>query len=117
MRIEYEKETNTAYIYVKEEIKPGEARRTNDTIRDLLLDFDVKGRLLGIEILDAKKLLGRQVLARAIRQKSMFGKLKLKSSGNKNLREKNDLRISSLFGTLKTSKTAQQLKDESRSGW
>ena len=38
-----------------------------DTLHDLILDFDAKGRLIGIEVMNAKKVLPEALLAQAKR--------------------------------------------------
>ena len=65
MKFTYDKEVDAAYIYFIHPLKAGQARNTvtmNDSIN---LDFDSKGKLLGIEILAASKVLGKKVLVDA----------------------------------------------------
>ena len=52
MKITFDKEIDTAYIYLKEEIKPGEAIKNMQVEDNIILDFDINGKLLGIEILN-----------------------------------------------------------------
>lgn len=55
MKITYDAQTDVAYIYVKGEIRAGEASRTVPVPgTDIALDFDSVGRLLGIEVLNAR---------------------------------------------------------------
>ena len=59
MRIEYDAECDMAYIYLTE-IAPGAAKRTipgsHGSVR-INLDLDAKGRLLGIEVFEASRVL------------------------------------------------------------
>ncbi len=50
MKIEYDKEADAAYLYLVHPIKPGEAKKQQELNKDIILDFDNKGKLLGIEI-------------------------------------------------------------------
>jgi len=66
MRITYDPSGGTAYIYIVDKIGPGESRETvvvHDG--DVMLDLDADGRLLGIEILGAERLLRPETLASA----------------------------------------------------
>lgn len=74
MRVTYDGQANAAYIYLKPVIKPGEAARTY--VCDLQkegfglavgvnLDFDISGRLIGIEVLHASHGLPREFLQQA----------------------------------------------------
>ena len=65
MKFEYDKEANSAYIYVDESIDDGEAVKTIELDQNIILDFDSKGKLLGVEILDASKVLNEKVLLQA----------------------------------------------------
>ena len=51
MRIEYDKEVNTAYIYLVNNIGYGEAMRTIELNENIILDFNNEGKLLGVEII------------------------------------------------------------------
>lgn len=62
MRIEYDKEADAAYIYIVESIEDGEALKTIELNENIILDFDKDGKLLGIEILDASKVLSKELL-------------------------------------------------------
>lgn len=59
MRITYDNETDSAYIYM---IEDSEAVRTTTTDDGVNLDFDEDGLLIGIEILDAKGKLAPHLL-------------------------------------------------------
>ena len=65
MKIEYDKEANSAYIYIKYPIKNGESNKTIKLNDNILLDFDNKGQLLGIEILNARKIMDKKLLLEA----------------------------------------------------
>lgn len=65
MKFEYDKEVDAAYIYLEYPIKDGEAKRTIELNENIILDFDEKGRLLGVEILDASKVLKKEALIEA----------------------------------------------------
>jgi len=62
MKFEYDKEADAAYIYLEHPIKDKEVKSTIELNDDIILDFDNKGKLLGIEILDASKVLNKKVL-------------------------------------------------------
>lgn len=65
MKFKYDKEVDAGYIYVKYPIKKGEAKKTIHFNENIILDFDKKGKLLGIEILNARKVVGRKVIAKS----------------------------------------------------
>ncbi|GAB3162739.1 DUF2283 domain-containing protein [Microbispora hainanensis] len=70
MRIEHDRENNVAYIYLVDEIGEGEAvtqiEVEDDDLRgEIVLDLDREGRLLGIEVLGASRILRPEVLALA----------------------------------------------------
>jgi len=52
MKLEYDKDVDAAYIYIEESRK---VASTTKVTEDILLDFDNKGRVIGIEVLNAKK--------------------------------------------------------------
>ena len=62
MKIEYDKEVDAAYIYIKYPIKEGEAVNNVKLKDNIIVDFDKDGKLLGVEVLDASKFLSRSVL-------------------------------------------------------
>jgi uncharacterized protein YuzE len=71
MRVTFDRGGNAAYIYLKE-IGEGEAVRQHlvdepHTRGMIVLDFDKKGRLIGIEVLDATRALPQEVLDHAER--------------------------------------------------
>ncbi|MBI2507729.1 DUF2283 domain-containing protein [Candidatus Woesearchaeota archaeon] len=62
MKLEYDKEVDAAYIYIKYPIKEREAEKTIELNEDLIVDFDKNGKLIGIEVLNASKVIGKEVL-------------------------------------------------------
>ena len=62
MKLEYDKEADAAYIYLDYPIKKGMAQKTIQLNDNIILDFDRKGKLLGIEVLDARKVLHKKTL-------------------------------------------------------
>ena len=62
MKFEYDKEADAAYIYLVYPIKAGQAKSTVELKENIILDFDNKGKLLGVEILNASKVLNRKAL-------------------------------------------------------
>jgi len=59
MKTEFDKETDVAYIYLKEKIEQGEATRTININEDIMLDFNSENKLIGIEVLNASKNLAK----------------------------------------------------------
>jgi uncharacterized protein YuzE len=71
MRVTFDRAANAAYIYLRE-IGSGEVHETVNADgkhnRSMVnLDFDQKGRLIGIEVLDATRALPQEVLDAAQR--------------------------------------------------
>lgn len=69
MRVRYDKLADAAYIYLTPQ-KPGSAVRTyacdaRAVNGHIQLDFDKDGRLVGIEVLDASRLLAKAALEAA----------------------------------------------------
>lgn len=56
----WDRENNVAYIAMKPEMAAGEAAR-QEVIGDVVLDFTESGELLGVELLDAVKLMPSQM--------------------------------------------------------
>ncbi|MBM4116986.1 DUF2283 domain-containing protein [bacterium] len=70
MRITYDPKTDAAYIYLEDKIGPSGVARTypcdpKGVNGQINLDFDSEGRLLGIEILDARRKLPEDLLRSA----------------------------------------------------
>ncbi|MEV8638271.1 DUF2283 domain-containing protein [Streptosporangium sp. NPDC051023] len=73
MRIEYDRENDVAYIYLANEIAPGEARtqvlvEAQEMPGEVILDLDDKGSLLGIEIIGASSVLPPEALAESLEE-------------------------------------------------
>jgi uncharacterized protein YuzE len=71
MRVTYDRVADAAYIRLRNEIRPGQVAKQYHCdpveVRGMInLDFDSEGRLLGIEILDAKRLLPQELLDEAV---------------------------------------------------
>ncbi|MBS3126902.1 DUF2283 domain-containing protein [Candidatus Woesearchaeota archaeon] len=65
MKLEYDKEVDAAYIYLEYPLKEREAKKTIQLNDNIILDFDENNKLLGVEILDASKILKKEVLLEA----------------------------------------------------
>jgi uncharacterized protein YuzE len=66
MRITYDPSGGAAYVYLVQRIEPGEAQQQVLALDgDLLIDLDANGKILGIEILAADRLLRPETLASA----------------------------------------------------
>lgn len=66
MTVSYDAEANAAYIYVRDpEARLGTVKSV--PVRDapgmIVLDFDTDGRLFGIEVLDASRLLPAELVS------------------------------------------------------
>tara|TARA_Y100000310_G_C20668471_1_gene808953 strand:- start:2002 stop:2202 length:201 start_codon:yes stop_codon:yes gene_type:complete len=59
MKTELDKETDSAYIYLKDKINEGEVTRTIAINENIVLDFSSDNKLLGIEVLNASKNLAK----------------------------------------------------------
>ena len=62
MKITYSKESDAAYIYLKN-ISPGEVKETIELNENIILDFDSQKKLIGIEILSASKIMPKGAVA------------------------------------------------------
>ena len=65
MKLEYDKDVDAAYIYIDEEVKNKKAKKTIELDDNITIDFDEKGKLIGMEILDASRVLNKGVLHEA----------------------------------------------------
>ena len=63
--MEYDKDVDAAYIYLDYPIKDGEVKKTIGLNDNIILDFNNKDKLIGVEILDASKVLNKKVLEEA----------------------------------------------------
>ena len=65
MKLEYDKDTDAAYVYLKFPIGDGEVKKTKQVHEDIMFDFDDKGKLIGVEILNASRVLNKEDLLAA----------------------------------------------------
>lgn len=65
MKLEYDKDVDAAYIYIEYPIKEGAVKKTIELNENIVIDFDNKGKLLGVEILNASKVMNKKVLVEA----------------------------------------------------
>ena len=65
MKLEYDKEVDAAYIYVVDSIHDGAAKKTVRVSEEIIIDFDGNGKLLGVEVLNASKIINKKVLLEA----------------------------------------------------
>lgn len=65
MKFEYDKEADAAYIYFVYPARAGQSKSTVELKEHIILDFDGRGKLLGVEILNASKILNKKALLRA----------------------------------------------------
>jgi len=65
MKFEYDKEVDAGYFYLVDRIADGEAVKTIELEPNIILDFNKDGKLLGIEVLNASKILKKDVLTKA----------------------------------------------------
>ena len=57
MQTEYDQEADAAYIYLVDKIEKGQVEKTIQLNDSLSVDFDKNNKLVGIEILNASKML------------------------------------------------------------
>ena len=62
MKLEYDKDVDAAYIYIEHPIRDRQVKNTLELNENIILDFDNNGKLLGIEILEASKVLNKKAL-------------------------------------------------------
>ena len=65
MRIEYDKDVDCAYIYLDGSIQDGESKKTIEINDNIIVDLNNNGQLIGIEVLDASKVLSKKALISA----------------------------------------------------
>lgn len=66
MKFEYDQEVDAAYIYIENTIKEGQVKKTIELNDNIILDFDKENKLIGVEILDASKVMNKKVLSEAM---------------------------------------------------
>ena len=66
MKIEYDKKVDAAYLYLKYPLKEGECKKTQELNKNIILDFNAEGKLIGVEILNAAKVLDKKILKKAL---------------------------------------------------
>ncbi|GEM_PF-242395 len=59
MKVTYDQETDALYIEFRP-LNPGEAR-CHDLSKDVTVDFDLDGKLAGIEVFDATSIMGEKL--------------------------------------------------------
>lgn len=69
MKFEYDKDADAAYIYLAGTIRSGEVKKTTELNENVILDFDNRGKIIGVEILNASKTLNKKLLLRNIAHK------------------------------------------------
>lgn len=69
MKFEYDKDADAAYIYLADTIMSGEVKKTTELNENVILDFDNRGKIIGVEILNASKTLNKKLLLRSIAHK------------------------------------------------
>ncbi|MEK6955116.1 MAG: DUF2283 domain-containing protein [Nanoarchaeota archaeon] len=62
MKLEYDKESDCAYIYIEYPIKDSLIKKTVKLNENILLDFDKNNKLLGVEVLNASVHLNSNVI-------------------------------------------------------
>lgn len=62
MKLEYDSEADAAYIYIEYPIREGESKKTIELNENIILDFDKNGKILGMEILNASKIMNKKAL-------------------------------------------------------
>ena len=60
MKVEYDKEADATYIYLEYPIKDGSVKKTKELSEDVIIDYDKNEKILGVEILNASKILTKK---------------------------------------------------------
>ena len=69
MRLTYDPAADAAYVYLVDRIAPGEAKQQVTALDGaVVLDLDATGRLLGVEVVYAKRLLRPETIEEAERR-------------------------------------------------
>jgi uncharacterized protein YuzE len=74
MKIRYDKEANAAYIYFREK---GKLQKTVPVSNDVVVDFGTRGKVMGVEILNARLHISKNDLRKAISRKIDIPLIKL----------------------------------------
>jgi uncharacterized protein YuzE len=56
LSVTYDPEADACYLYLRGYIAPGECRKQIQAREDIILDFDLAGHLIGIDLLSGKLL-------------------------------------------------------------
>ena len=67
MTLEYDSETDSMYVYIDEESEVKDSVEVDD---DLVLDYDINGKLVGIEIMKAKNIISQKILDEFVEEDS-----------------------------------------------
>ena len=62
MKLEYDEDVDAAYIYLEYPLKKWQVKRTKELNNNINVDYDDKGKLLGIEVLHVSKVLTKRAL-------------------------------------------------------
>lgn len=65
MKFEYDREVDAAYIYLEDTISENEVKKTIQLEENIILDLDKNDKLIGVEILDASKVIKQKTLLKA----------------------------------------------------
>ena len=65
MKVTFDKEGDSAYIHFCD-ISPGQVKKTTQLNNQFNVDFDSEGKILGMEILDARKNLPAKMLMNCV---------------------------------------------------
>ncbi len=63
MKIEYDKDVDAAYIYLDDSINDLGIKKTIELNGNIILDFGGDNKLIGMEVLDASKVLNKKLLS------------------------------------------------------
>ena len=63
VRVEYDEKADAMYVWVRR----GKYDVSEELAENVILDLDKKGRIIGIEVLDASKNLGKELVSRILR--------------------------------------------------
>jgi uncharacterized protein YuzE len=62
VRVEYDKQADAMYIWLRK----AKCDVSEELAENVMLDLDKKGRIIGIEVLDASKNLGKELVTRIL---------------------------------------------------